>query len=273
MRKWIIALIVLLALSAAALSFFLRAPIVVLGDAAFTALYGPARILEKQVAAALTAWRQVKAVTLAAAIDDDMIVFAIEEAVLETWSSEPHAVLAPFRYYDGARKYAQQYPQVPVLVFGGTAAAPEEIVPGKLLFLRTDVQADLQRAGALAADLSPETQKVLVFEDGQLSELERKALTDGLAAKGSKDEAVFLSAEADFEGTEAVSCAIILRYAETFLSRNTDMRCIIFSWIDPSGCPSNVVGIFDDSPWALLADALAASKKGQSRIPSQFIFP
>ena len=159
-------LIVLLFFSILGGIFFSRSPVLVVTDPSFNYLYGPQRLRLRAITSSLELFRRVIPVPVAENAGPDLIALVVDGV-----SRSPRAVLFPYRYLDGAQAYKASHPQVPVLVTGA-GSLPS---PGTVAFVRTDIAADLYRAGLCAAVLMGETRGVLFFTDGTLHDQYREA--------------------------------------------------------------------------------------------------
>ena len=250
-RKFIAAVIIILFLfSALALTgaFFSRSPVLIVTDSSFVMLYGPERLKKKEAQISWKLFRRVIPVLVSENAGPDLLAFAADGA-----HSAPWAVLFPHRYLEGARFYKGMYPDAQVLVMGSPAPRNEEL----LSFVRTDIAADLYRAGLCAAFLVGE-KDVLFFSDGNLPREYRDAFLEGLRVQGFLGEPVYLNASADHSSYSDIGCVVVAGAAVRFLEQNLEIPVILFSWADPAISPRTVKVVFDDSPWALATGALKA---------------
>jgi hypothetical protein len=145
------ALLIGIPLFAAALTFMSRSPVLVVSDLVFDSIYGETRIRIKQAEASLRLWRRVKNVRIADDAGEDVAVFAVGAA-----AKKPFCVLFPYRYYNEAKRYAGEFPAVPVGVLQGrfrdlSGLGPDDGGEENLFFIRTDSALDFYRAGQCAA--------------------------------------------------------------------------------------------------------------------------
>jgi hypothetical protein len=235
--------------------FFIRSPVLLITDAPFENLYGRSRSRAKRLELSLRFFRRVKTVEITGD-GADLAAFAAEAAF-----PSPYCVLFPYRYYQGARRYARRFPHVPVAVLGGSVRDGAGI-PG---FIPTDTAADFYRAGLCAAVLAREG-TVLVLGDPVPAE--REAFLEGLKVRdyggmlqyaGGVDE---ISLRAD--------CIIIAGPGSFPFVQYSRAPLILFSWADPELTPRECQVIFDDSPWALAADAVRMAVRGDfGPLPSE----
>jgi hypothetical protein len=250
-----------LCLAAAAGIFFTRAPALVLSDLSFDILYGARRALLRQAEASLRLFRPVKKVTIAENAGPDAVVFAVEEA-----SPRPWAVLAPYRYAQGLRRYSEQHPETPAVVLGGR----ENIREGQLLTLTTDTRLDSYRAGRSAAFFAREKDgEIVVFQEERDFPVNREAFLAGLRAEDCDINPLYMNGYTDYPGYDKLSCVVLTGGAQNFLSRNTAVPVILYSWLDPAFSPGTVKLVFDDSPWGVSAEAFrTAVEEGEEPVPS-----
>lgn len=240
--------------------FFSRPPVLVVTDAAFYQVYGPARIALKRRQISTALLRRVIPVIVDESAGPDLVAIAARDA-----SSSPAAVLFPYRYLDGARFYRESNPGVPVLVMGGEDRERRE--DEGIVFSGADTATDLRRAALCAAVLAGE-KKVLVFDGGLFRDEHRETLKELFIARGIINEPVFLGLYSDYAAYDEVGCVILTGPAERYLERNLDIPVILFSWLDPAMTARSVKMVFDDSPWALAAKAV---KSLPLRIPGEKI--
>ncbi|MDR1287786.1 MAG: hypothetical protein LBK08_09285 [Treponema sp.] len=248
-----------------ALVFFLRPPVLILTDAAFDRIYGEKRAGAAAGRLSLAFFRRVKPVRVGENAGPDMVVFA-----LETAAANPYCVLVPYRYADGARRYAREFPETPVGVLG--AEAPElsrENGEGSPLFFSAGREDDMYRAGRCAAILGGGG-TVLVYHNGDPSAF-RPALEEGLDGGA---ELRLLGPGAEFENFDGVSCVILGRHSQPFTDNAPDIPVILFSWLDPALTTRETKVIFDDSPWAQAFEAVKMTVRGKAAsVPSRMILP
>jgi hypothetical protein len=246
--------------------FFTRPPALVLSDLPFDVLYGPWRGVLRQVEASLRLFRPVKKVLIAENAGSEMVIFAVEEA-----SSHPWAVLAPYRYGRGLRVYAEQHPETPVIVLGGRENRRE----GQLLNLAVDTRLDSYRAGRSAAFFSREKEgEILVFQEERNFPVDPEAFLAGLRVEGCDVSPLYMSGYTDYPEYDRVSCVVLGSNAQGFLSRNSAVPVILFSWLDPAFSQGNVKLVFDDSPWGISVAAFrAALEAGEDPVPSGVFLP
>jgi hypothetical protein len=255
--------------------FWVRSPVLIVTDNPFNALYGVSRTWKKQLDIAFKLFRRVKVVTIAESIGPDMVSFAVEEA-----APAPYSVIFPYRYYEGAIRYGEQFPHIPVLILGGRVReAPAE---GEPFFFRTGTETDFYRAGLCAGlfvinngENRGNGENILFFQDEQVSETDRAAFISGLREQGLSGEPVFLSTAGNYTAYQDIFCVVMTGRAPSFLDQNLRIPIILFSWVDPVVSPTSVKVIFDDSPWALAVPGIKMAVQGKKsgELPSEMIFP
>jgi hypothetical protein len=238
-------LIPALGLCGLVLAFFLRAPVVLVSDAAFEGIYGGRRALQSRVSSSLALFRPVRVVSVADAVGPEMAAFAVEAAV-----SRPYCVLFPNRYAEGARRYTRDYPQIPVVVLEGRRR--ELLREERPLYAGTGLVVDLYRAGRCAAFFAAPGGGILFYQDEPLEPAGREAFSRGLRDGGWEGNPLYLNAGTDYTAFENIRCALVMGSPAFFLERHLDIPVILFSWINPALTSARVKLIFDDSPWAQL---------------------
>jgi hypothetical protein len=239
--------------------FLFRSPVLIITDSSFDSLYGPVRTWLSGLESSLALGRRVITVPLSETASPDVVVLAAEAA-----SSSPYAVLFPYRYYEGSRRYKGNFPEVPVLILGDKG---REVSDGQgLVPVYTDRETDFYRAGLCAAFLTREgvNGDVLVFGDGTSGE--REAFLEGLRVQGFIKNPVYRDLNSDYQNYQNVSCVILTGPAVRFLAENRGVPILLFSWLDPALTPGEVRVIFDDSPWALATRAVKALKQGAGEV-------
>jgi hypothetical protein len=192
-----------------------------------------------------------------------MVVFA-----LETAAANPYCVLVPYRYADGARRYAREFPETPVGVLGAPELSREEGEDAPVFFSASR-EDDMYRAGRCAAILGGGG-TVLVYHNGELSAF-RPALEEGLDGGA---EFRFLGPGAEFENFDGISCVILGRNSQLFTEKAPDIPVILFSWLDPALTTRETKVVFDDSPWAQAFEAVKMTVRGEAAsIPSRMLLP
>jgi hypothetical protein len=274
---WAGIILTVLALAGTGLVFLTRPPVLVVTDASFTALYGPQRVLISRIRSSLALFRLVRPVMIAEDAGPDVLVFAVEDLAAAGFS-RPYCVLFPYRYADGARRYREQFPGIPVVVLEGrsesepgTAGTPDS--QGILRF-STDIEQDLYRAGRCAAILGRGTAgKTVVFQDRTLQSEARNAVITGLRTQGSEAEPLFLNSISALSDSTDISCVIIAGSEEEYFEQIRNFPLILCTWMDPELAPREAIVFFDDSPWAQTVPVvrMIAGKMTGGRIPSDML--
>jgi hypothetical protein len=269
----ILSILGLLALGAAL--FMFRSPVLMVVDDEYIGLYGLRRSWVKQTEISVKMFRRFKVVRMADGAAPDVIAFAVNEA-----ASRPYAVLFPFSYERGARRYAEQSPGIPVGVLGGGARIrrPAElpVEENGLVFIETDRTTDLYRAGRCAALFAlQDGGGILFFTGDTVNWNDKDAFLKGLRDQGFEDLPVFVDIGEDYTLSRGFSCVVMARAVEDYLDNNPTAPAILFSWIDPGITPREIKVIFDDSPWALAAAAVKTlhRKEEVSPVPSEILIP
>jgi hypothetical protein len=244
--------------------FFSRPPILIVTDPFFDALYGQWRIREKRLILSFQFFRPVKPVVIGENADQDMVPFGVEAA-----SARPYCVLFPFRYGEGARRYAGKHPGIPAAVLGGRLAPPQG--EENLLFFGTDTVLDLYRAGLCAAAFIQPEEEVFVFPDLLLSGDDRKAFLEGLQAGGYTKAPFYMNVYVDLSSRRGIS-VVMTGPSPSFLEGRVKIPVILFSWMDPAVSSGDVKLVFDDSSWALAPEVIKIlGQNGEGRVVSSKI--
>jgi hypothetical protein len=248
----------------------LRAPVIVVTDSSFFLLYGKSRTLLAQAEISLRLGRRVLNALVSEGAGSDVIALGVK-----TYSAAPYAVLFPYSYAESARRYKAESPEVKVLILEGRIRGTKQDEEGPLL-LGTDTGLDFYRAGLIAAGLVKGTENgILVYHDETMDEEDKEAFLEGLKARGFEKDPDYLSINADYSSWHQLGCVVINGSAPYFFEKNLKIPVILFSWADPGATPWGVKAIFDDSPWALAAEAVKSAYTPQSAqyLPSKIIFP
>jgi hypothetical protein len=276
------------------LIFFLRSPVLILTDAPFLSLYGNSRARIRGIEASIALFRRVKPVIIAESAGPDIVVFVVEEA-----AANPYCVIFPPQFAEGARRYAEQFPLIPVVSLEngsgenrggpGFSGNPGPL-PGRMVSLKTRREADFYRAGLCAGIMllagggeGPENSgggpgnsgEILVFPEQALSGAERSAFLTGLAAQKIAGPPRFFKTAGEIPLARGPSCVVLAGPAGEYLEKNPKNPAILFSWLDPALTVREIFLIFDDSPWALAVPAVKLAVRGETggNIPSDMIFP
>jgi hypothetical protein len=133
-------------LAVPALVFFRRPPVLIVTNVSFVELYGAERMRRQQVSASLGLFRPVKPVVVADDATADVLVIAVSAV-----AKKPFCVLFPYIQVETAKRYHEEFPEIPVVVFSGRIAASGlPAADGVLCVYGTDRDTDLYRAGLMA---------------------------------------------------------------------------------------------------------------------------
>ena len=265
---------IVLALGVPTLVFFSRPPVLIVIDLAFSSLYGGTRrTLLRQVSASLALFRQVKPVMIAEGAGPDVLVFAIEESASRSLSRRPYCVLFPYRYSEGALRYHEQFPGIPVILLEGRGRQGPAAAGDDLFVFKNDQEKDMYRAGLCAAILCGGTWKTAVFQDRSIGEAGRNAFTEGLRQGGNGAEPLFLGGFYELSDLSDLSCVVLAGSGAEYFEQNLTHPVIFYTWLDPELASPGVVLIFDDSPWALAVPAvkMIAENRNEGKIPSDLL--
>jgi hypothetical protein len=231
----------------------LRAPALLVLDEEFTLLYGAGRSAARKAELSLRLFRRVAVAQIAAGASPDVVAFAAAAA-----ADRPCAALFPARHRQGALRYAEQAPGVPVGVLGGGALFRAE-EGESFRFIETDKKTDLYRAGRCAALVALRDGGDILFFAGDLISLEdREAFAQGLRDQGFGEDPLFVDRGVEYAPPGGLSCVVMTSPVENYPENNPAVPVILFSWLDPGLTARPVKIIFDDSPWALAFEAVKA---------------
>jgi hypothetical protein len=277
-RRSIISIIIIVAFLIGSALFMLRAPVVLVLDDAFIGLYGARRTLIKQAGTSLKLRRPVKLVRIAAGAAADVAAFAAADA-----AAGPYAVLFPYIYRQGARRYAEQTTGIPIGVLGTPPGGDDGTETGNLVFIAADRKTDLYRVGRCAAIFARFGGGVLFFTGEVGNEDARQAFSKGLRDQGFENPPLFVDRGENYTLPEGIACVVMAAPAENYLEENPAIPSILFSWLDPGLTPREIKLIFDDSPWALAPAAVkllhrpeepvGEAASGPVPVPSEILAP
>jgi hypothetical protein len=263
-KRRIVIIILSAALGCAALGaglFRLRDPLLLVLDEEFIFLYGSRRGALKRAELSFRLFRRVAVARIAEGASPDVVAFAAAAA-----ASRPYAALFPARHRQGARRYAEQAPEVPVGVLGGGAL----FRPGEnegFRFIETDKKTDLYRAGRCAALFALRGGGGVLFFAGDLIDRDDKAAFErGLKDQGFMEAPIIVDRGTEYTIPEGLSCAVMASPTENVLENKGELPIILFSWLDPGLTARGVKLIFDDSPWALALESAKALRR-QGELP------
>jgi len=270
-KIWIIAAVLSFVVLTLLIVFEVRSPVLILGEPSFIELYGKNRIRSESFRSSLALFRYVKIVDVANNAGDDAIQIAIADA-----SSRPFCVIFPFRFASAAAIYSEQNPNISVVVLAGRHSienAPSSGQSGYFIY-KTDIEADFYRAGRVAAALDMDNNgKTALFLERGLRLQAEQAFSRGINKQESQMETHFFSSFSDFYTISGFSCVVLAGAGFEYIDENHGIPVILFTWLDPSMLPVDVVMVIDDSPLAQAVHAvtLAAAGEKDGHIGSRFL--
>jgi len=278
-----------------------RSPVLIVTDESFLGLYGIERAKKESSSAMLSLFRKVKTLPFVDEAGDDLISLTVSDT-----EAKPFCVLFPLRFVRAAKLYREQNPQVPVVLLEGRFLESETPSSFALsgnttdyYFYKSDIEKDFYKAGFAAASLDKGKNGKIAFFWGADHAGARDAFTRGItdykppAAKkqvkkgtGTVIEsletpeteekavprALFLKTLTDLPDDNELSCVVIVDISFDYMEKKSAIPVILFSWVNFSIIPDDVVLIVNDSPWAQIDKAvkLAASGAGGGLISSKF---
>lgn len=252
------------------LAFYNRQPVLIISDRQFNLIYGEQRALITRLVTQARLFRPVKQVLIGEKAGADLVSLAAQSA-----AKAPYCALFPYRYYEGAVYYAREMPHIPVAVLGGAG----QKAPDGVIFITTDVETDLYRAGRCAAilaqpaadDAPAETKsRIMVLQRKTLAEDQRQIFLQGAQDEGFTGIPTYLTPNSNYRPDEETAVIVMFGNGTRFLEDNEDALVILFSWMDPEIISSWVKMVFDDSLWALAIPAVEMARKGENGVlPSQ----
>jgi hypothetical protein len=271
------------------LVYYNRPPVLVVTNVSFVALYGAERARRQQVSASLALFRPVKPVVVDDAADSDVLAIAVSAA-----AEKPFCVLFSYIHADAAKRYHEEFQEIPVVVFGGRAnTAGLPAADGVLCIYGTDRGTDMYRAGlmagiinvatrntaqkeaaeaAKAAEVAKEAEEtaegtettepeiiqmdVMMLQDRSVTEADRGRFSGGVEEEDTEAKVRFVRTVAEIPDSGGISCVVISAGGSDYLEKNPQLPIILFTWVDPAYLSKEVTVIFDDSPWALAVPAV-----------------
>ena len=267
--------VLVLALIAAPVIFFARAPVLIVIEESFLPLYGEARIKAELARSSLSLYRRVKNVTVADDAGDDLIQIAASGA-----SKKPFCVIFQLRFAQAAKFYREQKPEVPVILLEGRYAEdanPSIFGIGRdknddYFIYKTDIDADFYRAG-IAAGLIDEYKngRIVVFLEPHIRTQARDAFSRAFKEMEKPQQPVYYTTFSQFSTSTDITCVVCAGSGAEFMEKTPDVPVIFFSWLSPALIPDDVALLFDDSPWvqAVPAARMAAAGVKKGLIPSK----
>lgn len=238
--------------------FLFRAPVLIVSDHYFNDVYGKNRSFFARIRSSISLFRRVETVNLAEDIGPDGIAFAVSEV-----SKNPFCVIFPYRFFDGAKKYQDQYPAVKTIISAGKEVLSEPRTA--LGIVQTDTETDLYRAGLSAAIISQGKEgKILCYIENGGAVTEKYFFEQGLKDGGREGDALFIGLDEKFSDEIHISCIVLTGSSEDSFITKENVPIILFSWTDPEFFPSQVNLIFSDSPWETAVSAVKMLQKGEN---------
>ena len=272
--KFLAIAVPVLIIGVVALVFYSRSPVLIVDDEPFVSLYGKNRVTSKKILTSLALKRRVKQVIVANDAGPDILVFVVEEA-----SSRPYCVIFPNRYAEGARRYHEQFPEIPTVLLSGRPdpgrrrAESEAESDEKMTFFEfaSYSELDFYRAGLCAALLCESNTGIIpVIINNEVQSQVKNGFIRGLKEQGVELDAVFARSSSELGNRTEFTVAVLAGSGAESLGTETESRVILFSWLNPELTSRDTVVIFDDSPWAQAGAAVKMAMENQKtgEIPS-----
>jgi hypothetical protein len=279
---------VIIAASIPPVILYTRPPVLIVTEQTFIDIYGRERLQNESFFSSIAMFRPVKTVMVANDASDDIVPFAVAEI-----SSNPYCVLFPLRFTRSARLYAEQNPEIPVVILEGRY--PENENPAERLLgidkssffiYKTDINDDFYRTGLVITalkvepvqnedDSPPETDKkgkIIVFLDRNLNQM-KDVFLRGLVDMGNLYETYFHNSFSQYSEQPDISCVILAGIGSEYFEKKMDVPVIAFTWLNPFLLPSDVVMVINDSPLAQARQAVKMVSAGEKTglIKSEFL--
>jgi hypothetical protein len=246
--------------------FFFRAPIILVSDIYFSALYGNAHEQVRRLQATFAILKQIRLVRVLQDTDN----LSLTEAVMRASFRPPEAVFFPYSYSEAAELYASTQAKA-----GNTATKTvvfaDRNKPGHgeelCYYVRTNSDVDFFRAGQCAAILarengvsepSPDVPRSIIFiYDSDISLTDRKTFIAGAEEDTLFTGRIDFASAYDNRNWNNAAAIIIHGLAPAFLQSSIDIPSVLFSWQDNINyLPSQVKVMVNDSPYYLIPTVL-----------------
>jgi len=241
--------------------YLARAPVLLVTEQSFVNLYGRDRLKKDINRVSFSLFRQIKIVEVANDAGDDIVQFAVSDI-----SVKPFCVLFPRRFTRSAYLYGAQNPDIRIIILEGRYPGVSSVNSGRenFYFFNTDIESDFYNTGLAAAIFADNMSgNIAVFIEPEqyliYGSIAREAFLKGVNDQGGKPETYFYTGFSDLPETAKISCAVIAGAGLEFLDKKQGIPVILFTWLDPSLVPDDVVLIVDDSPAAQVKKAAAFS--------------
>ncbi|MCL2441028.1 MAG: hypothetical protein FWD14_04760 [Treponema sp.] len=228
--------------------FSFRSPVLIVVEESFIRLYGDERLKKDAFKTSLAIFRPIKTVNIANDAGDDIIPYAVMEV-----SSRPFCVIFPVRFSRSASMYREKNNKTSIVILTGRETQTEEPEAFNGFYVyRTDIDADFYRAGRAAAIFAGEKGNIAVFIDSNQNLLIGAQIRDsflrGARQQNAAGQISFFTDFPDFPDDFDPSCVVLAGSGIDFLDRKAGIPVILFSWLNPSAAPLDIVLIIDDSP-------------------------
>jgi len=257
--------------------FLLRPVVLIVTELSFAEFYGVKRFHTETAHSSLVLFRRVKPVAVADDAGDDIIQAAVEKA-----SSKPLCVLFPLRFAKIARSYKEKNPDIAVVLLEGRYNEwenPSSFAIGNdtedYFIYKTDISADFYRAGLAAAVIDGEkNERLAVILESSIQKQAKEAVSKALDDVGKPLQTSFFTSYSQFTSNQNISCVVLAGNGVDYLDKYSGVPVIFFTWINPELIPSDIVLVFNDSPWVQAVPAVRMVQAGMTKgqIPSKILF-
>ncbi|MCL2210370.1 MAG: hypothetical protein FWB95_00425 [Treponema sp.] len=251
-----------------------RSPVLIVTEESFLQLYSGERAEKEAAKTAAALFRPVKTVTIANDAGFDIVPVAVMDV-----SPDPYCVIFPLRFARSAKLFAEQNPEITVIILEGSfpdTEKPVELVIGSdisnFFIYKTDINSDFYNAGLASLTLDQgKNGNIVVFTEKNLPQA-RENFLRALNDRGNLLETRFYTSFMQYSEVSNLSCIVLAGSGADIVENKPGTPVIMFTWIDPSLLPMDIVLVIDDSPWAqaLRAVKMASAVEKTGFIKSKF---
>ena len=268
--------------------FFARAPVLIVAEQSFIALYGPERLRAETFRSMFALFRRVKTITAAQDAGDDIIRFAVQDV-----SKRPYCVIFPFRFARSAVIYHEYNPDIRLIILEGRhkidSNLSESMQNDRFFIYKTDIEYEFHKAGYAASDLTGnETKTIIFFIDRVLDSINgtqiRNSFYYGVSEynktyfpSSEMSEFVFFWTISQYNDYNAlgyieISCVVMAGSGSEYFEKAENVPVILFSWLNPSYAPAGTAIVIDDSIWTQAVRAVKMADSGEKEGSIKSVF-